>query len=130
MSVARTLNEENELQLLRDWGAGDLRPKPKYALWGTLGVHIAGTIVLLLLPESAYLVRRLPQSYTRVTPLYLPSAEITQRDPNTQKPAKSFDLASLLPRPKVQIPDAPKSTSRPAATHRVRRRYRRPRFRR
>ena len=115
MNVSPPVDERNELQLLRDWGAHDLRPRPKYALWGTVGVHFLAILIVLLLPQSFFEVRRLPGRFTKITPLYLPAKEITQRDPNTQKPAKSFDLASLLPRPKIQIPDAPKSTTRPAA---------------
>jgi TonB family protein len=114
VNVARPV-EENELQLLRDWGALDLRPKPRYGFWGTVGVHLAALIVLLVLPESVFEVRKPREAHTKITPLFLPRMEITQTDPNTQKPAKSFNLESLLPRPKIQMPDAPKSTTRPSA---------------
>jgi len=51
----------------------------------------------------------------KVTPIFAPVMEPTQNVPNKAKVNRDFDVDSLKPRPAVQIPDGPPSTTRAAA---------------
>lgn len=51
----------------------------------------------------------------KVTPIFAPVMEPTQNVPNKKPVNRDFDVDSLKPRPAVQIPDGPPSTTRQAS---------------
>ena len=110
-------SEQEELHLLSDWSLGDDHARRRRAAMLSVAVHVVAIIILTLLPQSAWTPseRRL-ETRRRVTPLVAPLFyEPTQRAPNKAKISKSFDEQSLRPRPSIQLPKSPPSTTRPAA---------------
>lgn len=98
---------EDRLDLLLDWEGLGLRPKRAFSLEVSLGLHVIGVAILLLLPESWYAPPPPLRNFTRiVAPLYVPKiqTELTQRAQNKDTPSKSFELENLIPRPKLQLP--------------------------
>ncbi|MGA3072702.1 MAG: energy transducer TonB, partial [Bryobacteraceae bacterium] len=51
----------------------------------------------------------------QITPLIEPPTELTQKAPNRGPIAKEVTVEALEPRPRIQIPNSPPSTARPAA---------------
>jgi TonB family protein len=78
---------------------------------------MAAIVVLAIIPATPYEPERKPAVHRRVTPLIELPTELTQRAPNKDKKRiqKEFDAVEALPRPKVQIPAGPPSTTRPRA---------------
>lgn len=113
------MNQQNE-ELRSLFGVEEqLPPRPLRAIAG------ASVALHLLL---AFAFRELPIFEARtfrdvarvevprvVTPLYAPVMEPTQNTPNKAKINRDFDVDSLKPRPAVQIPEGPPSTTREAA---------------
>lgn len=93
-------------------------PRP----WGKIALASAAVHVLFF-----FIIREVPlfdgvlRSGTQilvgrsVTPVFAPYMEPTQKAPNKEKLNKEFDVDSLKPRPNLQIPQGPTSTTRPAA---------------
>lgn len=102
--------DSNELNLLLQWDTDQTRSKRA----GTLSVvvHVAVLIILASVPREAF---RVIVTERHVTPLVAPPPELTQRAPNRGKISKSFDIESLKPRPRIQVPPSPPSTTRPRA---------------
>lgn len=114
------MNEPNHEELRSLFGVEEqLPPRP----WRTIGAGSAGVHLLL-----ALLLREVPIFEARqfsggpeitivrkVTPIFAPVLEPTQNVPNKDKINRDFDVDSLKPRPAVQIPDGPPSTTRQAA---------------
>ncbi|MBI2686816.1 MAG: TonB family protein [Acidobacteria bacterium] len=96
-----------------------LPPRPWRAIAGaSIGIHLV--LAFLLKEVPIFEARRFTGGpdvviARRITPVFAPSVEPTQNTPNKAKINRDFDVDSLKPRPAVQIPDGPPSTTRPAA---------------
>ena len=105
-----------ELHLLTQWesleDSGRLRRAGVYSVV----LHIAAIVTLALLPRSFLTVEPHRTSSQRlIMPLLAPPSEPTQTTPNKGKLSKEFDAEMLAPRPRIQVPPSPPSTTRPAA---------------
>jgi len=110
--------QEEELRSL--FGVEEqLPPRPWRAIAGaSVGAHLLLAIFLNQVP--IFEARRFsggPEVVIArtVTPIFTPTVEPTQTTPNKGKLNPDFDVESLKPRPSVQIPQGPPSTTRPAA---------------
>ncbi len=111
--------EELELHLLTDWGDPGGRKRTEKAAVLSVLAHIAAIVVLVTLPAGFLESPPPPQTAEVkriVTPLIEPLTELTQKPPNKGKINKEFNATDMNPRPRIQIPDAPPSTSRPKAS--------------
>jgi TonB family protein len=102
-----------ELRLLLDWRDPEQPHRTRFAAVGSVLAHVAIVAILMLLP--AYVPPVEPQVHRTVTPLIEPPTPLTQKAPNTAKLTKEFNAEEATPRPRIQIPEAAVSTSRPAA---------------
>ncbi len=104
-----------EIRLLTEWGNEGSRGRRRAGVLSVL-LHVVGIAGFLTLPAS-YLAppERSGETARTVTPLVAPLAEPTQTAENKGPLSKEFDTAALLPRPRIQIPPSPPSTTRPAA---------------
>ncbi len=106
--------EELELHLLTDWGDPGSRKRGEKAGILSILLHAAVIITLALLPAD--ILKPPENEVRRVTPLIDPPlTELTQKAPNTGKITKEFNAAEVEPRPRIQIPAARPSTTRPQA---------------
>lgn len=112
-TVARPPAEEAELRLLLDWRDPQQPRRTRVAAIGSVLTHIAIIGILMALP--AYVPPVNEEMHRIVTPLIEPPTPLTQKTPNTDKITKEFNAQEAVPRPRVQIPEAAVSTSRPAA---------------
>jgi TonB family protein len=112
MEAVEQPQQAEELRLLLEWDTKDDHRRFLRAGELSVAAHAAVIIALLLVPREAY--RPLPVE-RHITPLIAPPAEITQREPNRAKISKDFNIEALLPRPRIQIPPSPPSTTRPKA---------------
>jgi TonB family protein len=104
---------QDDLHLLTAWGATGDRRRERKAGIASLVVHVAVIATIALLPSS---VLESPRQVARhITPLTAPLTEPTQTTPNKGKISKEFDAEEMTPRPRIQVPPSPPSTSRPAA---------------
>jgi TonB family protein len=105
-----------ELHLLTEWGDDYGRARTKRAAVLSVLAHIGIIVLLVALPES-FLESPPRQAEVKrlVTPLIEPLTELTQKPPNKGKINKEFNATDMNPRPRIQIPDAPPSTTRPKA---------------
>lgn len=80
----------------------------------SVAFHCILVLALLMLPRA---IETRPQAAEtrKLTPLVMPPRELTQTAPNRGKIGKEFNVEALLPRPRIQIPPSPPSTTRPAA---------------
>jgi TonB family protein len=103
----------DELHLLTEWG--DPADGPRRRRAGILSVLLHAVVVMVFaaLPASVLSPPRLPLIDRIVTPLVAPLTEMTQTAPNTGKVNKEFDAVRVEPRPRIQIPSAPPSTTKP-----------------
>src|ERR1017187_9108956 len=109
--VRSSVQDPAELHLLTSWEQDRGRVREA----GLLSVlaHAAAIVALILIPHSLVPPpRRVEQ---QITPLIEPPAELTQKAPNKAPIAKEVTVEALQPRPRVQIPHSPPSTTRPAA---------------
>ena len=112
------INPNEELRSLFGVEA-QLPPRPWRAIaGGSLGVHLL--LVILLWEVPIFEARQFRPGTAisvlrKVTPIFAPVLEPTQNEPNKAKVNRDFDVDSLKPRPAVQIPDGPPSTTRQAA---------------
>jgi TonB family protein len=106
---------EPELRILTNWSAERDRARQGEAALGSMAAHVALVILFILLPKSAFESAKRVEIVREVIPLVAPPFRLTQPNPGKGKPAKTINLESLLPHPAVQPPQAPPSTTRPAA---------------
>jgi TonB family protein len=104
---------DDDLHLLTAWGAAGDRGRERSAGIASILVHIAAVTTIALLPPSV--IERAHQTAHLITPLIAPLTEPTQTTPNKRKISKEFDAEEMTPRPRIQIPPSPPSTTRPAA---------------
>ncbi|HEY1340180.1 MAG TPA: energy transducer TonB [Bryobacteraceae bacterium] len=102
---------------MTDWGDPAGRKRTEAA--GVLSVlaHVALIVTLMTLPPGL-LDSKPPKKAEAprvITPLIEPPTEMTQKAPNKGKVNKEFDAAELKPRPQIQVPAGPISTTRPRA---------------
>lgn len=123
MAIVGPRPDDDQLQLLTEWGDAYTRPRHKRAGVLSVLVHVTVIAVILLLP-SDFLVPPPepppPEKRVIVTPLVEPLTEFTQKEPAKAKVSHEIDVASLQPRPKVQAPPGPPpaprgNTPKPAA---------------
>jgi TonB family protein len=99
---------EVELQLLTDWSDPDARSRHRTAAAGAIGINVALTLALILLPEGFFRPPELPEPVERVTPLIMPLLELTQRAPNHGKVSPDFEVQTpVTPRRAIQMPSMP-----------------------
>src|SRR5579885_1537798 len=108
-----------DLHLLTEWDDPFRKKRVgRAALYSGL-VHAFLLLGLVFVPENVWFsppqaaqtaeVRRV------ITPLIEPLTELTQKAPNHGKLNKEFNATELKPRPNIQIPAGPPSTTRPKA---------------
>ncbi|MFB3829138.1 MAG: TonB family protein [Bryobacteraceae bacterium] len=114
METVASPPERAELRLLTEWGGADDRARWRKAGMLSIAVHVAGIVALMLMPRS-WTAPVQEAIARRVTPLIAPLTEPTQTAPNRGPLSKEFDAESLAPRPRIQIPPSPPSTTRRAA---------------
>src|ERR1039457_6012544 len=100
-----------ELHLLTSWEQD--RGRVRQAGLLSAAAHVAAIVALILAPRS--LVEAPRRMERQITPLIEPPTELTQKAPNKAPIAKEVTVEALQPRPRVQIPHSPPSTTRPAA---------------
>ncbi len=109
--VHSSVEDPAELHLLTDWGQDRARVGRAGVL--SIAAHVAAVLALILIPHSlAPTPRRVEQ---QITPLIEPPTELTQKAPNKGPIAKEVTVEGLQPRPRVEMPNRPPSTTRPAA---------------
>lgn len=103
-----------EPRFLTDWGTGG--DKKRWREAGVLSIlaHVTAIAGLLMLPKSILAPSRSSASQ-HLTPLIAPPTELTQTPPNKGKVSKEINMEALMPRPRIQIPPSPRSTTRAAA---------------
>lgn len=101
-----------ELRLLTVWGDPDQPRRTRVAAAGSVLAHVAIIGILMALP--AYVPPVEPEVHRTVTPLIEPPTPLTQKAPNTEKLTKEFNAIERTPRPRVQLPEAPVASARPA----------------
>jgi TonB family protein len=108
-----------DLHLLTDWSDPSGQKRTRKAAVLSVLVHGIALIILAFLPESALFSPATPLETADVekivTPLIEPLTELTQKAPNKGKINKEFNATELKPRPNIQIPAGPQSTTRPKA---------------
>lgn len=96
-----------------------LPPRPwRVIAGGSAGIHLLLALLLREVPVfEARHFRGAPEVAVvrKVTPIFAPVLEPTQNVPNKAKVNRDFDVDSMKPRPAVQIPEGPPSTTRQAA---------------
>src|SRR5690349_5824662 len=116
METAGPPLEDVELHLLTEWGDPTSRGRSGVAGVASVLVHVAGIILILLLPSDFLSSPPEPVKARHViTPLIEPLTEFTQPAPTKGKITKEIDMASLQPRKSIQMPKAAPSTSQPIA---------------
>jgi TonB family protein len=113
MEVVEQPQNAEDLRLLLNWDTEGDDARHRRAGIGSIAVHLIALAVLFLLPREVF---HPPQDTTRrVTPLIAPPLELTQNTPNRAKISKEFNIQAVKPRPRIQIPPSPPSTTRPKA---------------
>ena len=108
--------DDVELHLLTEWGDPASRGRSGVAGIASVLVHIAGLILIVLLPSDFLSPPPEPARVpTIVTPLVEPLTEFTQPTPTKGKITKEIDMAALQPRPTIQLPRGAPSTTQPMA---------------
>ena len=108
--------DDVELHLLTEWGDPASRGRSGVAGVASVLLHIAGLILIVLLPTDLLVPPPEPaQARHIVTPLVEPLTEFTQPTPTKGKVTKEIDIAALLPRDRIQMPKAAPSTTQPMA---------------
>ncbi len=105
--------EQPAVPQFRLWEGGADPRRERRAGMASVAAHVLFIVTLLLMPKSV--MQRAQQMAHNITPLIAPPAELTQPTPNKGPLSKEVNSEALLPRPKMQIPPSPPSTTRPAA---------------
>jgi TonB family protein len=117
METVVSTQVEPELHLLTTWGEDGADQRRRKAAIGTFLFHIAGIVVLFLLPESWFENKPLPEPPQRhITPIFEPLTRLTQKAPNPTKATQDFSDADRGIRGRVTVPGPPPSPA-PAPTH-------------
>ena len=114
-TLIEPLKSDSELRILTDWSAAGSSVRSREAALGSIAVHAALIVLLALAPASLFETRKPLPAATRITPLVAPRIKLIQPNPGKAKISNTANMESLLPRPPVQQPQAPPSTTRPAA---------------
>ena len=101
-----------ELRLLLNWTTDADQARTRRAGVFSIAAHAVAVVLLLLMPRQVF--QTAPAAH-RVTPLIAPPTELTQTTPNRGKISKEFNVEALRPKPRIQVPPSPPSTSRPKA---------------
>jgi len=101
-----------ELRLLLNWTTDVDQSRTRRAGIYSIAVHAVAIVLLALVPRQVY---QTATAVHRVTPLIEPPTELTQTTPNRGKISKEFNVEALRPKPRIQVPPSPPSTSRPKA---------------
>jgi TonB family protein len=109
----KLLKKQEDIPVFRLWEGGGDRQRERKAGLASLLIHAALIAGLALMPKSV--VRQAREIARSVTPLIAPPTELTQRAPNKGKVSKEINAEALLPRPRLQVPPSPPSTTRPRA---------------
>src|SRR5450755_4119390 len=116
METVGSPRDDDELHLLHEWDDPATRGRSSIAGVSSIVVHIAGIVLILLLPSSFLAPPPEPLQVRQIiTPLVEPLTEFTQPAPTKGKIAKEIDIAALQARPTIQIPRAAPSTTQPIA---------------
>src|ERR1035441_6986383 len=105
-----SVEDPAELHLLTSWEQD--RGRVREARLLSVAAHAAAIIALTLMPRS---LMQPPRRVEQITPLISPPTELTQKAPNKGPIAKEVTVEALQPRPRIQIPNSPPSTTRPQA---------------
>jgi TonB family protein len=114
METVVSQSNSADLHFLTEWGLEGDRARHRQAGLISFLVHVGAIAALLLMPRSwtepvrAAIARQ-------ITPLVAPITEPTQTTPNQGPLSKEITAEALRPRPRIQIPPSPVSTTRPAA---------------
>jgi TonB family protein len=106
---------DSELRILTDWSAAGPGARSREAALGSIAVHAALVVLLMLAPAGVFESHKPLEVATQITPLVAPRIKLTQPNPGKAKITNTANMESLLPHPLVQPPQAPPSTTRPAA---------------
>jgi TonB family protein len=109
--VRSSVEDPAELHLLTTWGQD--RGRVREARLLSIAAHVAAIVALFLMPRS--LMQPPRRMEPLITPLIEPPTELTQKAPNKGPIAKEVTVEALEPRPRIQIPNSPPSTTRPQA---------------
>jgi outer membrane biosynthesis protein TonB len=109
--VRSSVEDPAELHLLTSWGQD--RGRVREARLLSIAAHVAAIVALCLMPRS--LMQPPRRMEPLITPLIEPPTELTQKAPNKGPIAKEVTVEALEPRPRIQIPNSPPSTTRPQA---------------
>lgn len=117
-------NVGDEPQFLLDAPDPEARGRHRLAAIGAVAADILLVVIALILPNPPRRFDNGPRvelDFRKVTPLTAPPKEVmekfklTQKDPQTGKPATEVNLAQLLPRPELKPSPAPARGGAPAA---------------
>jgi len=108
--VRSSVEDPAELHLLTIWEQDPGRVRKARLL--SVAAHVAAIVALALMPRS---LMQSPRRAEQITPLIEPPTELTQKAPNKGPIAKEVTVEALEPRPRIQIPNSPPSTTRPEA---------------
>jgi TonB family protein len=109
-TLVRSVEDPAELHLLTSWEQDRRRVREAGLL--SVAAHVAAIVALLLMPRS---LMTPPRRVEQFTPLIEPPTDLTQKAPNKGPIAKEVTVEALEPRPRIQIPNSPPSTTRPQA---------------
>jgi TonB family protein len=113
MEAVEVPEKTEDVRLLLAWDTAADQARSRRAGTLSIAVHIVAIVILFSMPREVFQLA--PQLHRTITPLVFPPKEPTQREPNTEKVSKSFNVESLLPRQQVQLPASAPSTTRPRA---------------
>src|SRR5260370_8128965 len=106
--------DDVELPLLTEWGDPASRGRSGVASVASVLLHIAGIVLILLLPSDFLSSPPEPvKARPLITPLVEPLTEFTQPTPTKGKITKEIDIAALQPRKRIQMPKAAPPTTPP-----------------
>ena len=108
--VRSSVEDPAELHLLTSWQQDRGRVREAGLL--SVAAHVVAIVALILMPRSLMQPPRRPE---QITPLIEPPTELTQKAPNKGPIAKEVTVEALQPRPRIQVPNSPPSTTRPQA---------------
>ena len=108
--VRSSVEDPAELHLLTSWEQD--RGRVRRARLLSIAAHVAAVVALCLMPRSLI---EPPRREEQITPLIEPPTDLTQKAPNKGPIAKEVTVEALQPRPNIQIPNSPPSTTRPQA---------------